>query len=81
MAAKGSKTSEAKPREVQKELKKVTQTLETFSACHKVLVQATEKSELLNKICQAIVEVGEYKMAWVGIATQDSDKNTPDSDH
>lgn len=59
---------------VEKELRKVTQTLETFSACHKVLVRATEKSELLNKICQAIVEVGGYKMAWVGIAAQDSAK-------
>jgi putative methionine-R-sulfoxide reductase with GAF domain len=72
--AKGSKSSKAKPKEVEKELQKVTQTLETFSACHKVLVRATEKSELLDKICQAIVDVGEYKMAWVGIAAQDSDR-------
>jgi putative nucleotidyltransferase with HDIG domain len=72
--AKESQSSPAKPKETEKELQKVTQTLETFSACHKVLVRATEKSELLNKICQAIVEVGGYKMAWVGIAAQDSDK-------
>ncbi len=73
-AAKASKSPKAKPKEVEKELQKVTQTLETFSACHKVLVQATEKSELLNKICRAIVEVGDYKMAWVGIAAQDSEQ-------
>ena len=72
--AKGSRSPKAKPKEVEKDLQKVTQTLETFSACHKVLVRATEKSELLNKICHAIVEVGGYKMAWVGIAAQDSDK-------
>ncbi len=73
-ATKASKSLKAKPEEVERELQKVTQTLETFSACHKVLVRATEKSELLNKICQAIVDVGEYKMAWVGIAAQDSDR-------
>ncbi len=73
-AAKGQKSLPTEPKEVKKELQKVTQTLETFSACHKVLVRATEKSELLNKICQAIVEVGGYKMAWVGIAAQDSAK-------
>jgi putative nucleotidyltransferase with HDIG domain len=61
-------------KEVEKELQRVTQTLETFSACHKVLIRATEKSELLKKICQAIVDVGGYKMAWVGIACQDSEK-------
>ncbi len=72
--AKGSKSPPTEPKEVKKELEKVTQTLETFSACHKVLVRAMEKSELLNKICQAIVEVGGYKMAWVGIAAQDSAK-------
>jgi putative nucleotidyltransferase with HDIG domain len=73
-AAKGSKSPRAEPKEVDGELQKVTQTLETFSACHKVLVRATEKSELLNRICEAIVDVGGYKMAWVGIAAQDSDK-------
>lgn len=73
-ATKASKSLKTKPEEVERELQKVTQTLETFSACHKVLVRATEKSELLNKICQAIVDVGEYKMAWVGIAAQDSDR-------
>ncbi len=72
--AKGPKSPPTEPKEVKKELEKVTQTLETFSACHKVLVRAVEKSELLNKICQAIVEVGGYKMAWVGIAAQDSAK-------
>ncbi len=72
--AKESQSPPAKPKETEKELQKVTQTLETLSACHKVLVQATEKSELLNKICQEIVEVGGYKMAWVGIAAQDSEK-------
>ena len=69
-----SKTSNRKTSQISKELTKVTQTLETFSACHKVLVRASDKSELLNRICQAIVEVGGYKMAWVGVVSQDSQK-------
>ncbi|MFC2164374.1 HD domain-containing phosphohydrolase [Acidobacteriota bacterium] len=69
-----SKTSSRRTSQISKELTKVTQTLETFSACHKVLVRASDKSELLNRICQAIVEVGGYKMAWVGVVSQDSQK-------
>jgi len=69
-----AKTAGQKYTQISKELTKVTQTLETFSACHKVLVRATDKSELLNRICQAIVEVGGYKMAWVGVVSQDSHK-------
>lgn len=72
--SKEAKTDTATFKGVTKELQRVTQTLDTFSACHKVLVRATEKSELLKKICQAIVDVGGYKMAWVGIAAQDSER-------
>lgn len=73
-SSSASKTSSRKYTQISKELMKVTQALETFSACHKVLVRASDKSELLNRICQAIVEVGGYKMAWVGVVAQDSQK-------
>jgi putative methionine-R-sulfoxide reductase with GAF domain len=69
-----SKVSSRKYTQIARELTKVTQTLETFSACHKVLVRASDKSELLNRICQAVVEVGGYKMAWVGVVSQDTQK-------
>jgi len=74
-ATNQSGTSGQKFNEIAEELRRVTHTLETLSACHRVLVRASDKSELLNKICQAIVNVGGYRMAWVGVVTQDSAKS------
>lgn len=48
--------------------------LATVSAVNRKLVYATEENELLQAICQAIVEQRGYRMAWVGYAQQDADK-------
>ncbi|MFA4917853.1 MAG: GAF domain-containing protein [Thermodesulfovibrionales bacterium] len=56
------------------ELKKVNRALKTLSECNQVLVRATEESDLLNSICRLIVEIGEYRLVWVGYAEQDEAK-------
>ncbi len=56
------------------ELKKVNRALKTLSECNQLLVRATEESELLNKLCSIIVEIGGYRMAWVGYAEHDESK-------
>lgn len=53
----------------------ITRVLDTVTACHRVLVQANNKSELVQEICQVIVAAGGYQMAWVGIARDDKDKS------
>ena len=58
-----------------KSLQSINRVLDTVGACHRVLVRANNKSELIQKICQAIVTAGGYQMAWVGIARDDKDKS------
>ncbi|MFH1702465.1 MAG: GAF domain-containing protein [Nitrospirota bacterium] len=56
------------------ELKKINRALKTLSDCNQALVRITEESQLLNEICSIIVEIGGYRMAWVGFAEQDETK-------
>lgn len=46
----------------------------TLSACNEALVHITNENELLNTICNIIVEKGGYKLAWVGYPQYDEDK-------
>ncbi|MFW6140755.1 MAG: HD domain-containing phosphohydrolase [Acidobacteriota bacterium] len=63
------------------ELKKIKQTLEdkeralkTLAKVNKALVTANREQDLLHKICQIIVEIGGYRLAWVGYAEKDKKK-------
>jgi PAS domain S-box-containing protein len=58
-------------RQVERELRRVNQTLMAISQCSHAMMRATEESGLLNEICRIIVEVGECRLAWVGFAEQD----------
>ncbi len=42
-----------------------------LSACNEALVRATSKPELLDGICQITLNIGGYRMAWVGMARED----------
>lgn len=48
------------------ELHRVNRSLRTISDCNQALVRATTESELLNDVCQILVDVGGYHFAWVG---------------
>ena len=50
---------------------RVNRALKTFSGCNQALVRATEELQLMKDICRTIVEVGGYKLAWVGMAEHD----------
>jgi PAS domain S-box-containing protein len=49
--------------------------LKAITACRQALIRATNEKELLNEVCRIIVEVGGYRMAWVGYAERDADKS------
>ncbi len=49
--------------------------LATLGAVNRQLVHATDENELLQAICQAIVEQRGYRMAWVGYAQPDENKS------
>lgn len=48
--------------------------LRTLSRCNEILTQASEEQQLLDDICHAIVELGEYKLVWVGLVEDDKKK-------
>ncbi len=62
-------------RAAQEELQRVNRALKVSSECNQALVHAGEEKELLHNICRNIVEVGGYRMAWVGYAEQDESKS------
>ncbi|HEX9290581.1 MAG TPA: cache domain-containing protein [Anaeromyxobacteraceae bacterium] len=46
----------------------------TLSACNEALVRASDEAALLEAVCRIIVEVGGYRLAWVGVAEHDERK-------
>lgn len=56
--------------QAEESLKKAHRALEALSHCNKALVHSQEESELLEKVCKAIVEKGGYRMVWVGYAEE-----------
>ena len=55
-------------------LRRVNRALKTLSNCNQALVHAVDESELIAEICRIIVEIGGYRLAWVGFAEQDQKK-------
>ncbi len=53
------------------ELRRVNRALRMLSASNQTLIRATEEGGLLNEICRMVVDVGGYRMAWVGLAEHD----------
>ncbi|MBD2494717.1 response regulator [Nostoc sp. FACHB-280] len=62
-------------KQVETEIRRINRTLQTLSSCNHIIVRTQDELELLQKICQIIVEVGGYRLAWVGFAEDDRDKN------
>ena len=65
---------EQKVRDRTVELAAANQTLRMISECNEALVRAIDEYALIKDICQIIVSVGGYRMAWVGYAENDADK-------
>lgn len=50
-------------------------TLRLLSDCNAALVHSDDEPELLAKVCQLIVDVGGYRLVWIGYAQHDADKS------
>lgn len=57
-----------KCQQLERELERSRRTLETIVACQEVFAQSRTKSELLQRICDVLIRVGGFRMAWIGIA-------------
>ena len=53
-------------------LQRANRALRTLSHCNEALVRAADEGELLGDICRLVVEIGGYRMAWVGFAEEDA---------
>jgi PAS domain S-box-containing protein len=56
------------------ERKRAERTLRSLTACNESLMRATDEASLLKRICDLVVNVGGYRMAWVGYAEHDEKK-------
>ncbi len=48
--------------------------LRMLSSCNEMQVRASTEAELLTEVCRLAVEVGGYRMAWVGYAGEDPER-------
>jgi PAS domain S-box-containing protein len=54
------------------ELSKANRAYRTLSSCNQALIRAQDERILLREICASIVEVGGYRLAWVGLGEGDT---------
>jgi PAS domain S-box-containing protein len=71
----------AERKQAEETLDRVNRALKTLSECNQAMVRTTEESELLEEICRALVEVGGYRLAWVGFAEMDEAKTVRPVSH
>ncbi|MEN6440400.1 MAG: ATP-binding protein [Syntrophobacter sp.] len=55
-------------------LRKVSRALRTLRGCDQALVRAEDEHGLMEEVCRMIVEIGGYRLAWVGFAERDEQK-------
>src|SRR3989344_5254336 len=59
----------------ERELARMGRAQRLLSACNETLVRATSETALLQAICQIAVDIGGYRMGWVGFALDDERKS------
>ncbi len=55
-------------------LRRTVRTLQTLSGCNQALVYSESEDELLRRVCHTIVNVGGYRLVWIGYAEHDDGK-------
>ncbi len=61
--------------QAEERLRLTDRALKTISECNKLLVRITDENELLQEICEIIVKLGGFRMAWIGFAENDEEKS------
>jgi diguanylate cyclase (GGDEF)-like protein/PAS domain S-box-containing protein len=59
----------------ERELARISRAQHMLAACNEALVRATSEDILLQDICRIAVEIGGYRVAWIGFAHEDADKS------
>jgi diguanylate cyclase (GGDEF)-like protein/PAS domain S-box-containing protein len=53
------------------DLARLNRALQMHSACNELLIRATDETKLLVDICRLALDIGGYRLAWVGYAQDD----------
>jgi len=61
--------------ETERQLAKVSRAQRMLSAAAQALPRASNEGELLHRACEIVVELGHYRLAFVGMAEHDAEKN------
>ena len=59
----------------EEEVQRLNRALLATNKCNHALMHSSDEIELLQKICSIMVEVGGYRMAWVGYAVTDETRS------
>ena len=59
----------------EREIARMARARHLLSACNEAIVRAGSEAELLDAICRITVELGGYRMTWVGLAHDDANKS------
>jgi PAS domain S-box-containing protein len=62
-------------KKAEQELLQVNRALKALTECNEAMVRASEESDLLERVCRVLVEVGGFRLVWVGYAEQDEAKS------
>lgn len=62
-------------KEAELKLARSNRALRMISACNQASIKISDEATLLKKICQIAVDIGGYRMAWVGYAQDDAAKS------
>ena len=63
------------------ELARTTRALQMLSQSNRALTRMDDELQLLGEICRLAVDVGGYRMAWVGYARDDADRSVEPMAH
>ena len=61
-------------KKAEERIKRAEQALKTLSAMNQAITRATDEEELVQEACRIGVEVGGYRLAWVGYVENDDQK-------
>jgi signal transduction histidine kinase len=59
----------------ERELQQANQVLRMVSECDEAMVRAADEQSLVRDVCRIILDIGGYRMAWVGYAEDDPAKS------
>jgi signal transduction histidine kinase len=65
----------AERKRVESELVRLNRALRVRNACNQAVTRSGDEPELLEQVCRAMVEIGGYRLAWIGYAQPDAEKS------